>query len=136
ALRQCDGGRVQCLLLVRDDFWLAIGRFMQDLEVPLVDGQNCAAVERFDPLHARAVLAEFGRAYTRLPPATVPLSPEQERFLEEAVEGLREGESVAPVRLSLFTEMVKGRRWDSETLKQVGGARGVGVAFLEDRLGR
>src|SRR5262249_11395440 len=24
ALRQCDGGRVQCLVLVRDDFWMAV----------------------------------------------------------------------------------------------------------------
>ncbi len=23
ALRQCDGHRLQCLLMVRDDFWLA-----------------------------------------------------------------------------------------------------------------
>src|SRR5262249_14385030 len=31
ALRQCDGGRVQCLVMVRDDFWLAVSRFMQAL---------------------------------------------------------------------------------------------------------
>ena len=28
ALRQCDGGRVQALVMVRDDFWLAVSRFM------------------------------------------------------------------------------------------------------------
>ena len=38
ALRQCDGGRVQCLVLVRDDFWMAATRFMGELEVPLVEG--------------------------------------------------------------------------------------------------
>ena len=27
ALRQCDGGRVQCIVMVRDDFWLAVSRF-------------------------------------------------------------------------------------------------------------
>src|SRR5262249_25835425 len=27
ALRQCDGGRVQCLVMVRDDFWMAATRF-------------------------------------------------------------------------------------------------------------
>ena len=27
ALRQCDGGRVQCVVMVRDDFWLAVSRF-------------------------------------------------------------------------------------------------------------
>src|SRR5262249_35719059 len=32
ALRQCDGGRMQCVVLVRDDFWLAVSRFMKALE--------------------------------------------------------------------------------------------------------
>src|SRR5262249_39048054 len=33
ALRQCDGERVQCIVLVRDDFWMAATRFMDELEV-------------------------------------------------------------------------------------------------------
>ena len=28
ALRQCDGERLQALLMVRDDFWMALTRFM------------------------------------------------------------------------------------------------------------
>src|SRR5262249_5202543 len=36
ALRQCDGGRVQCLVMVRDDFWMSATRFMDSLEVRLV----------------------------------------------------------------------------------------------------
>ena len=47
ALRQCDGGRVQCIVMVRDDFWMAATRFMRDLEVRLVEGQNSAAVDLF-----------------------------------------------------------------------------------------
>ena len=31
ALRQCDGGRVQCIVMVRDDFWMAATRFMREL---------------------------------------------------------------------------------------------------------
>src|SRR5207253_4162311 len=44
ALRQCDGGRVQCIVMVRDDFWMAVIRFMRELEVRLVEGQNSGAV--------------------------------------------------------------------------------------------
>ena len=33
ALRQCDGSRVQCIVMVRDDFWMAVTRFMRELEV-------------------------------------------------------------------------------------------------------
>ena len=40
ALRQCDGGRVQCIVMVRDDFWLAVSRFLKELEIRLVEGQK------------------------------------------------------------------------------------------------
>src|SRR5262249_3077948 len=33
ALRHCDGRRLQCVVMVRDDFWLAVSRFMQALEI-------------------------------------------------------------------------------------------------------
>src|SRR5204863_133137 len=61
ALRHCDGQHVQCLVLVRDDFWLAVSRFLRALEIRLVEGHNTALVDLFDPLHARKVLALFGR---------------------------------------------------------------------------
>src|SRR5207237_9898758 len=36
ALRQCDGGRVQSIVMIRDDFWLAVSRFLRELEIRLV----------------------------------------------------------------------------------------------------
>jgi serine/threonine protein kinase len=57
ALRECDGGRVQCLVLVRDDFWMAATRFMRELEIRLLEGQNSAAVDLFPVRHAEKVLA-------------------------------------------------------------------------------
>jgi serine/threonine protein kinase len=48
ALRQCDGNRVQCLLLVRDDFWLGATRFLWELDAPLVEGGNALAVDLFE----------------------------------------------------------------------------------------
>ena len=69
ALRQCDGEHVQAVVMVRDDFWLAASRFMADLEVELVQGQNTALVDLFDPRHARKVLTAFGTAYGNLPGA-------------------------------------------------------------------
>jgi eukaryotic-like serine/threonine-protein kinase len=66
ALRQCNAASVQCVVMVRDDYWLAISRFFQELEVPLVDRQNSSLVDLFDPRHARKVLTAFGRAYGAL----------------------------------------------------------------------
>ena len=49
ALRQCDGEHLQAVVMVRDDFWMAATRFMRDLEIRLVEGENSAAVDLFDP---------------------------------------------------------------------------------------
>ena len=69
ALRQCDGGRVQCVVMVRDDFWMAVTRFMRELETRLLEGQNSAAVDLFDLDHARKVLAAFGGPSANFPRA-------------------------------------------------------------------
>ena len=132
ALRQCDGEHVQAIVMVRDDFWMAATRFMRDLEIRLVEGENSAAVDLFDLLHARRVLAAFGRAYGVLPEKSSELTAEQRAFLEQAVAGLAQDGKVISVRLALFAEMVKGKPWTPATLREVGGTQGVGVTFLEE----
>ena len=66
ALRQCDGEHLQALVIVRDDFWLAVSRFMAELEIELLQGRNIAMVDLFDTHHARGVLTAFGIAYGNL----------------------------------------------------------------------
>jgi hypothetical protein len=132
ALRQCDGGRLQAIVMVRDDFWLAVSRFMQVLEVRVLEGENSRLVDLFDSLHAHKVLAAFGRAYGRLPESLGQCSKEQDAFLAQAVAGLAPEGKVISVRLALFADMVKGKPWTPATLKEVGGTEGVGVTFLEE----
>jgi eukaryotic-like serine/threonine-protein kinase len=156
ALRQCDGARVQCVVMVRDDFWMATTRFLRELEIRLVEGQNSAAVDLFDLDHARRVLKAFGRAFGKIPdaesafdhrPAISPKSPptrgeqpaptndpsaDHEAFINQAVAGLAQEGKVISVRLSLFAEMMKGKPWTTASLKAMGGTEGVGVAFLEE----
>ena len=132
ALRQCDGGRVQCIVMVRDDFWLAVSRFMRELEIRLLEGENSALVDLFDRDHARKVLAAFGRAFGKLPESARETNKDQEEFLKQAVSGLAQEGKVICVRLALFAEMMKGKSWTPATLKEVGGTEGVGVTFLEE----
>jgi eukaryotic-like serine/threonine-protein kinase len=132
AMRQCDGEHVQCIVMVRDDFWMAATRFIHELDIRLLEGQNAAAVDLFDVPHARKVLAQFGRAFGQLPENLGSLSRDQERFLDQAVAGLVRDGKVISVRLSLFAEMVKSKPWTPATFKQVGGAQGIGVTFLEE----
>ncbi len=132
ALRQCDGGRVQCIVMVRDDFWLAVSRFLRELEVRLLEGDNSALADLFDLEHARKVLAAFGRAFGRLPDNISETTTEQKDFVKQSVAGLAEEGKVICVRLALFAEMMKGKTWSPATLQEVGGTTGVGVTFLEE----
>ncbi len=131
ALRQCDGGRVQCLLVIRDDYWMAATRFLRELEVPLAEHQNAAAVDLFDLSHARRVLAEFGRSLGLLPAKLSQMSKDQEMFLSQAVAALADEQKIIPIRLAVLAEMMKDQPWSPVTLRRIGGAHGVGVAFLE-----
>jgi len=132
AIRQCDGDHVQCIVMVRDDFWLAVSRFLRNLEIQLVEGQNSALVDLFDLEHARRVLAAFGRAFGKLPEGRGETSKDQQDFLKQAVSGLAQEGKVISVRLALFAEMMKGKTWTPASLKEVGGTEGIGVTFLED----
>ncbi len=138
ALRQCDGEHLQCLLLIRDDFWLAMTRFAAAVEMDLVEGHNWQAVDLFDLEHARNVLAGLGVAYGCLPNAADVLNTkhaeyrEARSFLDRAVSQLADGDYVICVRLALFAQMFKSRPWTLSELKAVGGVHGVGQKFLEE----
>jgi serine/threonine protein kinase/formylglycine-generating enzyme required for sulfatase activity len=132
ALRQCDGSRVQCIVMVRDDFWMAATGFMRDLEVRLLEAQNSAAVDLFPIRHAEKVLAAFGTAFGVLPEKSSETTKEQRQFLEQAVSGLAQEGKVICVRLALFAEMMKGKAWTPASLTAVGGTEGVGITFLEE----
>jgi serine/threonine protein kinase len=132
ALRHCDGGSVQCLVLVRDDFWMSATNFMRALDLPLSEGFNSAPVDLFDLDHARRVLRLLGQAYGKMPPPTEELSEDQSEFIEWVVDDLASSGKVVCVQLAVFAEMMKGRSWSVDELQRIGGAEGVGVSFLHE----
>ena len=132
AIRQCDGVRVQCIVLIRDDFWLALNRFMEAVEAPLQLGRNAMMIDLFDRRHARKVLVEFGRGYRQLPPAPEPLDRDQDRFIDGAIDALLVDGKIVPVHLALFAEMVKSKDWTPSTLRILGGTVGIGAQFLNE----
>ncbi len=131
ALHQCDGEHVQALVVVRDDAWSGASRFMRDLGDRIAEGGNSAAVDPFDRGHARKILAAFGRAYGKLPEGLVPLSENQEKFLDGVISLLDEDGQILPIRLVLLAEMIKREAWDVQTLGEVIRAKDVARGFLE-----
>jgi serine/threonine protein kinase/formylglycine-generating enzyme required for sulfatase activity len=136
AIRQCDGRRVQCIVSVRDDFWMAATRFMKELEVRLEDGRNCSSVDLFPARHARNVLLAFGKAYGALPHIASELTDEHRAFLDEAIDALQVDQKVICVRLALFAEMMKNREWSPHSLADVGGIEGLRVSYFEETFGQ
>jgi hypothetical protein len=132
ALRQCDSEQLQAVVMVRDDFWMAATRFVRDLDIRLVEGENATAVDLFDLRHARKVLTAFGVAYGALPQNIADLNKDQETFLDQSISGLTQDRRIISVRLALFADMMKGKPWTPATLREVGGTQGVGLTFLEE----
>ena len=132
ALRHCDGANVQCLLLVRDDFWTSISQFMRCLEIPIQEGHNALTLPLFDKRHAEKVLAAYGRAWEALPAEPRDLDKSQKRFIREAVDSLARRDKVICVRLAVFAEMMKDRPWNVSELNRIGGFEGAVVRYLND----
>ncbi len=132
ALRQADGEHLQCILMVRDDFWSGIKRFFDELEFAMIDGDNEAIFDLFSERHARNVLAAFGRAFGALPQEDADMTAEHTEFLKQAVADLAEEGKVVSVRLALFADMMKHKPWTPASLEEVGGTEGVGEMFLEE----
>ncbi len=131
AIRQCDGRHVQCVVLIRDDFWMPATQFFYELEIPLIQDVNSTAVDRFDLLHAKYVLSEFGRAYGCLPKDPGQISNDQNRFLDAVVGSVQEDGKVISVHLAVLAQMLKGRPWNPKTLAELGGTEGVDLNFLD-----
>ncbi len=131
ALRECDGERVQCILLVRDDFWTPLSRFLKALEVRQEEGRNMALVDRFDLRHANWVLVAFGQSDGMLD-TSGRLTRQQTAFVQQSITGLAQEGKIICVRLVLFAQMVKGKPWTPATLKSIGGIERVGVTFLDE----
>ena len=135
ALRQCDGSHVQCLITLRDDFFLAMSRFFHELEIVPREGENLTLVDLFECDHARRVLMLFGQAYGRLPGKESELTNANLRFLEQAVDGLANDGRIVCARLALFAQMMQSKPWEPQSLKDMGGMTGIGFRFLEEAFG-
>ncbi len=133
ALRHCDSLRVQCLLLVRDDFWMSVSQFFRSLEQRIEDSKNALSLPLFDERHGRKVLEAYGRAYHALPPEPKKLNRTQKRFLSEAVKSLAKQGHVVCVHMAVFAETMRSREWSLHEIKSIGGWEGVGREFVFEK---
>ncbi|MGI9518419.1 MAG: SUMF1/EgtB/PvdO family nonheme iron enzyme [Pirellulaceae bacterium] len=134
ALRHCDSATIQCLILVRDDFWMNMSEFMRCIERKIEEGKNALSLPLFDERHAAKVLTAIGRANQCLPPATESLSRTGKRFVRDAVGSISENGKVLCVRLTILADMVNDRDWTTTNFKKTFGADGVGPAWLQLKL--
>ena len=94
------------------------------LEIDLSSDRNMMAVDLFDRRHARAVLAAFGRGHGDLPEDPEALTDEQKKFLDEAIDGLAEGDRVICVPAGPVCRDVQGPALDPVELEGAGGNPG------------
>jgi formylglycine-generating enzyme required for sulfatase activity len=135
ALRQCDGKQVQAMVMVREDFWISVSRFLGTLDIPILERENSAMVDLFSMEHAAKVLGLLGQAHGKLANSAEDWSKDQKEFIHQAVQGLSQDGKVISVRLAVLADMMKQRNWTTAALDEVGGIDGVGVTFLEEMFG-
>ncbi|MBU6238838.1 MAG: protein kinase [Planctomycetes bacterium] len=134
-LLQCDGGAVQAIVMVREDFWISVSRFLGELDIPIVERENSAMVDLFSVEHAAKVLGLFGKAYGNLPDSSRDWTEDHREFILQSIEGLAQDKKVISVQISVLADMMKLRNWSMTTLKEVGGVEGGGVTFVEEMFG-
>ncbi len=131
ALQCCDGERVQALLLMRDEYLPATISLLEELgrDFKFDTDRNARRYDAFTRGHAREILVAYGRGSKQI---QANPSPEQERFLKAALEGLQSYGRYLPVRLALFAQVFQERSWTRKELELVGGVEGIVVRFLEE----
>ena len=66
---------------------MAAARFMNAVDVPIVQGENFATLDLFEVDHAAKVLTKFGQAFGKLPANTENLSADEQRFVRDVATG-------------------------------------------------
>ena len=129
ALRQCDGGHVQAIVLVRDDFWSAMGRFEAQTGVVFRSDHNSYSVDLFYKAHGEKVLTAFGQYYGRV---DNPVTSDQQEFIKRAIKALALRGMILPLRLALFTLVFQSREWTTSTLEEIGGVERLEAEFFDN----
>ena len=128
-LRQCDGGHVQVIVLVRDDFWSAMGRFEAQTRVVFRSDHNSYSVDLFYKAHGEKVLTAFGQYYGRV---DNPVTSDQQEFIKRAIKALALRGMILPLRLALFTLVFQSREWTTSTLEEIGGVERLEAEFFDN----
>ncbi|MCH5373192.1 MAG: ATP-binding protein, partial [Planctomycetes bacterium] len=136
AMRQCDGVRVQCLLLVRDEFYTPAVRFLNELGVEPDPSRNSALVDLFELDHARRVLLKLGRSIGALPLLDDQMTETHYEFLDEVLRLVQHHNRVVPATLAMFVEYLRDKPWTSESLAALGAEDSPAVALIDDMLRR
>ena len=129
ALRQCDGGHVQTIVLVRDDFWTATTRFQTQTGVTFDSNHNSYFIDLFFRAHGEKVLTALGQAYGRV---ESPVTPDQREFIKRTANALALRGMILPVRLAFFSVVFRSREWTTKSFEDIGGIERLELDLLNN----
>jgi formylglycine-generating enzyme required for sulfatase activity len=119
ALQQCDGRRLQALLITDNKAMLSASRLMAALDIPLVQNQSHQAFDLLTCEQAERMLTVFGRTSAKLADQG-QLSAEQQQFLQQAIQRLQQQSTVPQWQLALFMEQSRHLDWQPAALQAPG----------------
>ncbi|MCA9215995.1 MAG: protein kinase, partial [Planctomycetales bacterium] len=130
ALRQCDGKWLQCVVLIRADFWMPLSRLMRHIDVTTQEHGNARVVDLFSEKHAQRVLAMIGHAFGQFPLRLDNV--EHLKFVETAIQKVEEDGRVSPFRIVVLAELLRNKPWTQETLASFDDLESLLLSFFDD----
>ena len=130
ALRQCDGSRLQTLLVATDTALIFTMRFMNVLDIDLVPDFNHFRLETLSRQQATTLLTHFGRTHGKLEQRGQLTSAEQ-NFIEQVLKHMLQEGRVPQWKLAPFLQHSLSLAWQPTSLQDFKTADHVIVQLLK-----
>lgn len=133
-LSVCDGVRLQCVFVVRDESTRSASRWLDRHGVPIVEGENHLALRPALVGSNQTLLMTLGQSLGRLPEDEAEMAVAQRLFLQQAIRGLAGEDGVVPLRLAQFALAMSGVEWKASVLSELGGPQPCLADLIDEQL--
>lgn len=122
---------IHWLFVTRSEYWMELSEFAAEQDRPLVQEQNCEAIQLLDKESGRRALTKFGVWYGGFQSET--LNANQRQLVDTVIdEFVQQDEYVNCARVSYLAQILSRRQiWTYKSFAEAGGLKEIEVEFLE-----
>ena len=127
ALRQCDGIRIQAILVIREEFWRSTSQLMQELDIPMRQGENISLCTPFDKDHTRFVIEKIANTFEQFR----ALSNRKRRaIIQHGLTLIEDRGRFPPVNIAILVQILEQSSWEFEVISRIKSLEDLGIFYL------